>query len=75
MSDTTKVRIGLQGARELEIEVDDVSAVEKAFEAAGSKDDGVVWLTDSRGHKFGLAVDKLAFVEIEIDSSKAGIGF
>lgn len=75
MSDTTKVRIGLQGARELEIEVDDVKAVQKAFEAAGSDDAGVVWLTDSRGHQFGLAADKLAFVEIETEASKAGIGF
>lgn len=75
MSETTKVRIGFQGARELEIEVDDPTSVADTVEDAVGADDGMVWLSDSRGHRYGLVVEKIAFVEIEGDAGRGGIGF
>jgi hypothetical protein len=75
MSDTTKVRIGLEGVRELEIEVEDAGEVRKAIEGVVADDEAMVWLTDFRGYSFGLVADKLAFVEIEGEASRTGIGF
>jgi hypothetical protein len=75
MADTTKVRIGLQGARELELQVDDADAAKEAIEKGIGDDSPVVWLTDSRGYSFGLITDKLAFVEIEGETPGIGVGF
>ena len=75
MSDITKVRIGIQGARELELEVEDAAETQKVIEAGIVSDDPILWVTDTRGHRYGLATDKLAFVEIEGDTAAAGIGF
>jgi hypothetical protein len=72
------VRIGVQNAtRELEVLLaDDTDSdklrqhVDKALSSGGT-----LWLTDRRGRRFGVPVDKLAYVEI--GSSEAGrrIGF
>lgn len=75
MSETTKVRVGVQSARELELEVDDPDAVKKTIETAMASGDSVVWLTDTRGHQFGIVVDKLVFVEVEYAKGKPGVGF
>ncbi len=75
MSETTKLRVGVQSARELELEVDEPEAVKKALEAAMASGDPVVWLTDTRGHQFGIVVDKLVFVEVEYAKGKPGVGF
>ena len=75
MSDTTKVRIGLQGARELELEVEDPVSTGDTIEDAVAAGDGMVWLTDSLGHRYGLVVERLAFIEIETETGRTGIGF
>ncbi len=75
MSDTKKIRIGLHGARELELDVEDSAAVQKLVEEAVAAGDAMVWLTDVRGHRFGVVVAKLAFVETEGELSRSGIGF
>ncbi len=75
MADITKVRIGVTGARELEIEVADAKAAKKAVEAAVAAAEPVVWIEDTRGHTYGILLDKLAFVQIEGDISRGGIGF
>ena len=74
LADTVTVRIGLQSVRELEIEVEDADAVIKAITAAMSSDDPVAWITDSKGTRHGIAVDKLGFVGVEGDESKT-VGF
>jgi Protein of unknown function (DUF3107) len=74
MSETTKVRIGLSSTRELELDMDDSSDVAKALKAAMDGDDAVLWLTDSKGHRHGIILDKLAFVEIE-KAAKREVGF
>lgn len=74
MSEST-IRIGLQSARELEIDVADPDVAAETLEAAFADSERLVWLTDSRGHRFAIVVEKLAFVEFESEAGKTGIGF
>ncbi|MCZ7533640.1 MAG: DUF3107 domain-containing protein [Acidimicrobiia bacterium] len=74
MSDITTVRIGLSSARELEITVDDADSIATAFEKAVKGKDSVMWVTDTRGHRFGVNVGSIAFVEIDQPEDR-GVGF
>ncbi len=74
MSDTHIVRIGVRSARELELEVDDPESVSDAFEKALSDGDTVLWITDVRGHRFGVTLASVAFIEIERPTDR-GVGF
>ena len=56
MSSKHTVRIGVKSARELELEVEDPSAVSDAYEAVLKGKDTVFWITDIRDHRFGIAV-------------------
>ena len=73
MSKAGKIRIGVEGARELEIEVDDYEKVVKDLEK-GLETGAIVWLTDSKGDRHGVVGGRLAFVEIEASSDRS-IGF
>ncbi len=73
MSNAGKLRIGVEGARELEIEVDDVKAAVSELEK-GLGDDSIVWITDSKGDRHGIVSRRLAFVEVE-ESSDRSVGF
>jgi len=75
MSDTTKIRIAPQMARELEFDVDDADSAIASIEKAMAADAELVWIVDSKGHRHGIAVDKLAFVEVEVESNGSGVGF
>ncbi len=75
MNERTKLRIGLQGARELELEVEDAETARKAIESALEESAALVWITDAKGHSYGLVADKLAFVHVEGPTDRAGIGF
>ncbi len=68
------VRVGIISARELELEVDDPVAVSKSFEKTLAEKDSVLWITDVDGHKFGIAVESIAFVEIQ-QPLERGVGF
>jgi hypothetical protein len=68
------VRIGVKSARELDLEVDDPQAVSSAFEKALKGKDSVLWITDTRDHRFGIAIDSIAFIEIERPADR-GVGF
>ena len=74
MSDPVTVRIGVSSARELELSVEDPAAVATAYEKALKGKDTVLWVTDTRGHRFGLSVASIAFVEIE-EPQERGVGF
>jgi len=74
MSDPVTVRIGMSSARELELTVDDASAVASSYEKALKGKDNVLWVTDTRGHRFGLSVASVAFIEIE-EPQDRGVGF
>ncbi len=74
MADTVTVRIGLQSVRELEIEVEDADTVVNAITAAMSVADPVAWITDAKGTRHGIAVDKLGFIGVEGAEDKT-VGF
>ena len=71
-----QVRIGLSMApREVEIDVEDGEAMAVEIEKAMAEGQALVWVTDSSGIRHGLAVDKIAFIELESQGPKPGIGF
>ena len=74
MSDFRTVRIGVSAARELEIQVDDPTVVSEDYEKALKSDTTVLWITDSRGHSFGVSVASIAFIEFE-EPEERGVGF
>jgi hypothetical protein len=74
MSSKHTVRIGVKSARELELEVDDPLAVSAAYEKALKGKETVLWITDTREHLFGVAIDSIAFIEIERPDER-GVGF
>ena len=74
MSDPITVRIGMSSARELELAVEDPGVVADSYEKALKGKDNVLWITDTRGHRFGLAVASIAFIEVEEPHERA-LGF
>ncbi|MEN8239803.1 MAG: DUF3107 family protein, partial [Actinomycetota bacterium] len=59
---------------ELEIQVDDPAVVSKDYEKALDSDATVLWIIDSRGHRFGVSVASIAFIELE-EPEQRGVGF
>lgn len=74
MSKKVTMRIGLQSVREIELEVEDAEAVIEAIKDAMTKDDPVAWITDTKETRHGLAVDKLAFIQVDAEEEKM-VGF
>jgi hypothetical protein len=72
-----EIRIGVvYTARELNVETDDsVDSVTATIESAISAGDGVLWLTDKKGRRVGVPVDKIAYVEIVTDAGARKVGF
>ena len=73
------VRIGVTyNPREIEIELADDADPEvvKASVEKSVSDGGMLWLTDRKGHQVGIAVDKLAFIDLgtAFDSGRIGFG-
>jgi hypothetical protein len=74
MSNGGKMRIGVEGARELELEVDDYDVAIAELEK-GLAGDALVWITDTKGGRHGVVTDRLAFVEVDSGESKGSVGF
>ena len=74
MSTKQRMRIGLQSVREIEVEVDDAEQVIEAINSAMTNDEPVAWITDTKDTRHGLAVDKLAFIQIDAEEEKM-VGF
>lgn len=74
MNESRTVRIGISAARELDIQVDDPTVVSKNYEKALKDGAAVLWITDSRGHRFGVSVASIAFIELE-EPEERGVGF
>jgi Protein of unknown function (DUF3107) len=72
-----EVRIGVvYTARELTVETDDsVDVVTAAIEGAMSTGDPLLWLTDTKGRRIGVPVDKIAYVEVAADAGGRKVGF
>lgn len=73
------VRIGVsQVPREIEVELADgtsADALVAQLEAAVSKENGMVWLTDKRGRRVGIPAAKLAYIELDTASETRRVGF
>lgn len=74
MSEIYKVRVGIASARELEIEVEDTSAVVESFERAVKKGEPVLWVNDVRGRRLGIAIGSISFIEFDRPQDR-GVGF
>ncbi len=74
MNDHRTVRIGVSAARELEIQVDDPIVVSQDYEKAIADKASVLWIRDVRGHRFGVSVASIAFIELE-EPEQRGVGF
>ena len=72
--ETVTIRIGLESVRELELEVEDAAAVIKAVTETMSSDELLAWITDSKGMRYGIAIDKLGFIQVEGEDQKT-VGF
>jgi len=72
-----EVRIGVvYSARELTVDTDDsVDAVTSAVDSAMSQGESILWLTDSKGRRIGIPVDKIAYVEVAADAGGRKVGF
>ncbi len=75
-----EVRIGVsQAPREIEVEMAEDADRDKLLgeiEASLDRGEGVLWLTDRRGRRFGVPVAKVAYVEVgtSIDERRVGFG-
>ena len=73
------VRIGIvQSSKELEVELaDDIDheGVIGEIEGALGKEEGVLWLTDRRGRRVAVPVNKVAYVEVGAPAAERRVGF
>ncbi len=72
--ETTKVRFGMSASRELEIEVEPGHNIAAEFEEASRNGEQLLWVSDARGHRHGIVLEKVAFVEIE-SARRRDVGF
>jgi hypothetical protein len=72
-----EVRIGVvYSARELTIDTDDsVDTVAATIESAMGNGDSLLWLTDTKGRRIGVPIDKIAYVEVAADAGGRKVGF
>ena len=72
-----EVRIGVvHTPKEISLEVDASSEeMQKLISAALSDDDGVLWITDTRGRLVGVPSERVAYVEMETADAAKRVGF
>ncbi|HEX8770542.1 MAG TPA: DUF3107 domain-containing protein [Acidimicrobiales bacterium] len=73
-----QVRIGIvQSPKEIDIDLDDsddgTALVERITEAMANP--GMLWLTDKRGRRIGIATERVAYVEVGAESGDRRVGF
>jgi len=74
ISETVKVRFGMTSTRELEIEVEPGHNIAAEFESAVDDGARIMWVVDTRGHRHGIVLEKVAFIEIE-SARRRDVGF
>ena len=74
ITETTKVRFGMSSTREIEIEVEPGHDIATEFEAGVTKGTPILWIRDTRGHRHGIVIEKVAFIEIE-SARRRDVGF
>ncbi len=72
-----EVKIGvIYTPKEIVLDIDgDADEVAGQFDAALKDGKPVVWLTDSKGKRVGVAADKVAYVEVTKDDDTKRVGF
>jgi hypothetical protein len=72
----TRVKIGLSYVpREIDVDVDDAEGFITEFDRAMAEGTKVWWVTDREGHRHGIVVDKVAYVDVEPEKDrKVGFG-
>ena len=72
-----EVRIGVvYTAREIVLEMgDDADTVSSTIEKAVNEKNPLLWLTDSKGRRLGIPIEKLAYVEIAGADADRKVGF
>jgi hypothetical protein len=70
------IRIGLaENQKELLADIDEgADEFIKKITGAVNKGSGIVWITDTKGKRTGVASSKIAYVEVEAGEPKA-VGF
>lgn len=67
-----RVRIAIsETSREIELEIDDVDTFKGEVEAAISEGTPILWVTDTEGHRVGIPVPKIGYIDISPDSRMA----
>jgi hypothetical protein len=78
-SPQVEVRIGIiHTAKELEIELAEDAERDTIIadvEAALSRREGVLWLTDRRGRRVGISAAQVAYVEVGAPANERRVGF
>lgn len=72
-----ELRIGVvYTPKELALEVDgDADATVQEIEKALAGGAPIIWLTDTKGRRIGVPVDKLAYVEVDAENGNRRVGF
>lgn len=71
----TRVKIGLSHVpREIDVDIDDADRFIRDFETAMTNGTRVWWVTDSEGHRHGIVIDKVAYVDVEPERDRR-VGF
>ena len=72
-----ELRIGVvHTSKELTVEVEGVADEMQATIDAALRDGApVVWITDSKGRRVGVAASKIAYLEIDDSGGKKQVGF
>lgn len=70
-----RVRIGLaETSHDVEVEVEDVDAFIGEVESALDGGRSMIWVDDPDGHKYGIAVSRIAFIHLEGEKERI-VGF
>ena len=72
-----EVRIGVvHTPKEISLEVEASSEeIQKLITKALADDDGVLWITDTRGRLVGVPAERVAYVEMETADAAKRVGF
>jgi hypothetical protein len=72
-----EVRIGVvYTTRELSLETEEsAEQIAAAVDSAISAGDSLLWLTDTKGRRIGVPVEKIAYVEVAADAGGRKVGF
>ncbi|MDH3308384.1 MAG: DUF3107 family protein [Acidimicrobiia bacterium] len=66
-----RVRIGLADTgTDIEVDVKDVDAFVKELEAAIESSASLMWVEDPERGRYGIAVNKIAYVHVESESTR-----